>query len=251
MLISLVDGDSLFLTADTLLSLKLDTLASDSSRALIGYNDVRVYKNDLQAICDSMVYNSKDSLFYFYQDPIMWSDTSQFSADSIRMKMKEDQIDKIFLVNKSLIINSPDELFFNQIQGRNITAHFEGENLRRMNVEGNAESVYYALDDEKAYVGVNKTICSEMLLYFGDNQIEKIKFFSEPKANLLPMSQTDHEDIKLKNFFWETKKRPKSLDDLFDPPPPLPNKSKSEFPQLESLPIEFKEVQSLELQNKK
>ncbi len=227
LLVSLIDEDSLFLSADTLLSLKLDSLDSDSSRALIGYQDVRVYKSDLQAVCDSMVYTSSDSLFYFYKEPIMWSDTSQFSADSIKMQMNNNQIDKIYLNSNALIINSPDELFFNQVKGRNITAAFQDSNLRTMKVEGNAESIYYALDEEKAYVGVNKTICSEMLLYFGDNQVDKIKFFAEPKANLLPMSQTNHEEIKLKGFFWETKLRPMNVDDLF---PEIPSNNNDRFP---------------------
>ncbi len=217
MLISLMEEDSLFLAADTLLSLRLDTLESDSNRALIAYNDVRLFKSDLQAICDSLVYNSRDSLFRFFNDPVMWSDTSQFSADTLSMILKDEKIDKVILTNNGLIINSPDEIYFNQIKGRFITAKFWDDNLREMDVEGNAESVYYALDEEKAYVGVNKTICSEMTLYFGDNQIEKIKFFSEPKANLLPMNQTQHEEIKLKGFFWEKISRPQSIEDLFGP----------------------------------
>ena len=215
MLITLMDGDSLFMAADTLLSVKLDTAATDSSRALIAYYDVRVFKSDLQAICDSLVYNSRDSLFRFFKNPIMWSDTSQFSADTLSMLMKNDKIDRVILKDNGLIINSPDEIYYNQIKGRFITAHFKDDNLRLMEVEGNAESVYYALDEAGAYVGVNKTICSEMSLYFGDNQIEQIKFFAQPKANLLPMSQADHDDIKLKGFFWEKEKRPQSIDDLF------------------------------------
>ena len=248
-LITLMDGDSLFLSADTLMSLKLDTLASDSSRALIGFHDVRIYKSDLQAVCDSMVYNSTDSLFHFYQDPIMWSDTSQFSADSIKMQLSENKIDRIFLKNKGLIVNSPDELFFNQIKGRDITAFFAENNLRKMVVEGNAESLYYALDEEKAYVGVNKTICSDMILRFGDNSINKISCLTTPKGKMLPMRQTNHEEIKLNGFFWETKSRPKSIDDLFPPPKDI---NDSTFPNfLEPLDTLPKVIESLSLKQKK
>ena len=124
MLITLVEDDSLFLTSDTLLSLRQDTISTDSSRLLLAYNDVRIFKSDLQAVCDSLVYNTSDSLFHFYQDPIVWSDTSQFIADTVTMLLKENKLDRIFLLNNSLIINSPDERFFNQIKGKNITAIF-------------------------------------------------------------------------------------------------------------------------------
>lgn len=217
LLISLVDGDSLFMTADTLLSTKTDSMAGDSSRLLQAYRDVRIYKTNLQALSDSLTYNSEDSLFTFYYDPIIWSDTTQFTADTIRLQMANDNIDKIHLFNKSFIINSPDELFFNQIKGKNIIASFTEGNLRKMDVQGNAESVYYALDEGGAYVGVNKTVCSDMILYFGDNAIERILFVNAPQATMYPMKKADHEDLKMTGFNWISEIRPMSLADLFTP----------------------------------
>ncbi|NJK82585.1 MAG: hypothetical protein HC912_01010 [Saprospiraceae bacterium] len=145
----------------------------DSARILVAYPDVRIFKSDLQAICDSLTYSTRDSIFRFFENPLIWSDTSQFSADTIRLVLKDEKIDRIFLLDESFIINSPDEKYFNQIKGKNIVATFAESELRKMQVEGNAESVYYAIDATQAYVGVNKAICSEMLLYFGNNKIEK------------------------------------------------------------------------------
>ena len=224
-----IDDDSLFMVADTLLSTKVDSISTDSSRLLIGYYDVRIYKSNLQAISDSLVYNTQDSLFYFFDDPIMWSDTSQFSADTMRMQLSNNTIDRIFLKNNGLIVNSPDEIYFNQIQGKEITAFFKEGDLRRMIVEGNAESVYYALDEEQAYIGVNKVISSEMELLFGANQIEQIKIIEKPNGSMTPMREADHEGLKLKDFYWETQKRPKSVEDLFSPKKqPKPTLSKKE-----------------------
>lgn len=216
MLISVMEGDSLFLRADTLVSRRRDTAASanDSTKIMLAYNKVRIYKSNLQAVCDSLVYDMGDSLFYFFNEPVIWSDTSQFLADSIRMLLSGGAIDRIFLKQKSFIINSPDELFFNQIKGKDITAFFSDQELRRMLVEGNAESVYYALDDNNAYMGVNKTICSEMLLYFGNNQVEKIKFFAKPQAKLTPMNRANHQELRMEGFKWITDIRPKSKNDL-------------------------------------
>ncbi len=239
---SMIEDDSFFMRSDTLISLtathpvfmdsiitykiRKDSITIDSTitekiavdsvvaRTLLAYENVSIFKSDLQAICDSLVYDEKDSIFWFYNDPIIWSDTSQFSADTIAMQMKEGRIDRIFLYNNSLIINSTDEKYFNQIKGKFITAFFEENELRRMKVEGNAESVYYALDDDKAYMGVNKTICSDMLLYFGNNEVETIKFFAEPKSTMFPMQQAKHEALKLPGFNWSPKKRPLSIADL-------------------------------------
>ncbi|HHH49735.1 MAG TPA: hypothetical protein ENK52_02015 [Saprospiraceae bacterium] len=218
LLTTLLDGDTMFMTSDTLISVKADTSTLDSSRLLLAFADVRILKTDFQAVCDSLSYNTKDSIFQFFDEPIVWSDTSQFTADTMHIIMSDGQIDTIYLYEKGFIINSPDEKFFNQIKGKNIIAFFADNELRKMKVEGNAESVYYALDEDKAYIGVNKTACSEMLLYFGNNEVEKIKFFAQPKAKLQPMKQADHNALKLNGFKWETKRRPKVFKDLFDNP---------------------------------
>jgi lipopolysaccharide export system protein LptA len=187
----------------------------EEPRLILAYHDVRIFKSDLQAVCDSMAYSTVDSLFRLFTDPIIWSDTSQFTADTVRIQLANDKIDRIFLRQNSFIINSPDEIFYNQIKGKHSTAFFDSSELRRVRVVGNAESVYYALDDEDAYIGVNKTICSEMLIFFGDNEVEGIRFYNEPKATLFPMKETDHASLQMEGFHWQLEKRPQTVDDLF------------------------------------
>ncbi|MEZ4983755.1 MAG: OstA-like protein [Saprospiraceae bacterium] len=219
LLITILEGDSLFLTADTLLSLSIDTLPSDSNRLLLAYHDVRIFKTDLQALCDSLSYSTADSLFKMFRAPIIWSDTSQFTADVLHLQLANEQLDKIFLYNNSFIINSPDELFFNQIKGRDIIARFDSSELRQMDVLGNAQSVYYPRDDSNAYVGVNKTVCSDMVLFFEDNQVGEIIFMNQLEGKLEPMTGVDHEALQLEGFNWQTSPpRPRSFDDLFGPP---------------------------------
>ncbi len=212
---TLMEGDTLYLTADTLLAYRPDTSGLDSSRVLLAYYDVRLYKSNLQALADSLAYFSADSSFNFYYGPILWSDTTQFLADSIEVALKNDAIDQVFLRNSALIINSPDEIYFNQIKGKNITAFFQSGEIERMDVSGNAESLYYAMDEEQAYIGLNQTVCSEMNLYFTNKTLDRIAFLTEPKGELLPMNQVDHEAVKLKGFCWEKEARPKKLEDLF------------------------------------
>lgn len=215
-LITLVDEDSLYLASDTLLAIRQDTLAGDSSRLLLAYHDVRIFKSDMQGLCDSLTYSSRDSIFQLFRSPMIWSDTSQFSADTIRMRMKDDKIDRIFMVNRGLIINSSDEEFFNQIQGKSITAYFADNQLARMDVVGNARSIYYARDEEGAYIGVNETVCSEMVIYWGDNKVDRIRFLTQPQGTAHPMGQVNHNELRLDGFNWVTTGRPRSVMDLFD-----------------------------------
>jgi len=218
----------MFLSSDTLLATQtIDTLTNDTTRTLFAYYRVRVYKSNLQAVCDSLSCVTTDSIFRLYKDPIVWSDTSQFIADTIHILLKNERIDRVLLRSNAFIPNSPDEIFFNQIKGRDITAFFDSTELRLMDVQGNAEAVYYAQDDKGGYVGVNKTVASEMLLHFGDNQIDNIRFYEQPKSDLLPMKQADHEKLKMPGFRWETRLRPRSREEVLivfeslQPPPSI------------------------------
>jgi len=218
----ILDSDTLFMCADTLISFidKTDTLRSDSNRILLAFKDVRIFKNDLQAICDSLSYHTADSTFTFFKSPFLWSDTTRFSADTIKMTLKEKKIHQILLSQLAFIINSPNDKFFNQIKGRTITASFEEGEMRIADVNGNAQSVYYATDDSGAFIGVNKTECSDMVLYFSNKQIERIKFLAEPKSRMDPVQQVDHSTMLLEGFNWEPVKpcRPENFDALFTPP---------------------------------
>jgi len=214
---TLIDRDTLFMAADTLSSYKPDSLSDN--RLLLAHRDVRIFKSDLQGVCDSLSFSSADSIFRFYKidslhQPILWSDTSQFSGDTIRILLKNKKLDRIWLIKNALVINSEEGIMFNQIKGRNTTAYFRDEQVREMYVEGNAQAVYYALDDRRAYIGVNETACSEMRLYFGDNKVESIKFYAEPTGKFIPMRKAGGETKKLEGFFWEQKRRPRSVRDL-------------------------------------
>lgn len=210
---NVIDGDTLYVSADTLKSF-LEIPTDTTSRIIIGNKDVRIYKSDLQALCDSMIYTQRDSIFSLHKAPIVWSDTSQFIADTVQIKLTDNSIEKIYLLKLSFIINSPDEVFFNQVKGRDVIAYFRDDELREMKVLGNGESVYYVLDEVDAYIGVNKTICSEMLLNFGNNEITDIRFFTKPSGQFTPMRQANHSELKLPGFRWEIERRPKSVEDL-------------------------------------
>ena len=213
LLINEVETDTFFLSADTLVSYE-EPSELDTLRHFLAYHDVKIYKSDLQAICDSLTYSSLDSTFRLYDDPIIWSDTSQFEADSLELRMRDDAIHQIYLNQNAFILNSADEILFNQMKGKEITAYFESGEIDRMLIKGNATSVYYVMDDFRAYVGVNETQCSSMLLRFGNNAINEIVFYESPKAIFHPIQDINPEELKLEGFNWRILERPNSVIDL-------------------------------------
>ena len=212
LLIAIVDGDSLFIKADSLRFTQVSE--TDTSKIMRAFHRVKMYKSDMQAVCDSLVYRESDSVFILYRQPILWADTSQFTADTIEMRLRNKKLDLIYLKQNAFIVNTTDEVFFNQIKGRTIQAHLTDNELDRMDIVGNAETIYYVQDDDKAYIGVNKAVCSRIRVFFGNNAVDRIRMYQDPSGQMTPMDLFDHEANQLEGFIWNEDKRPKNKSEL-------------------------------------
>jgi lipopolysaccharide export system protein LptA len=200
------DQDTLFIGADTLLS--LDNV-DPSKRRLLAYHNVRIFKKDMQGVADSLEYRSSDSTIYFYKNPVLWSAGNQLTADSIRMLIKNNTINKIYLVANAFVISQDTLLNFNQIKGRRMTADITGGKMSRVFVQGNGESLYYALDDKNhLLMGMNKIICSNIIIRFKDGKVNNLSFLVKPEANFIPPHELKKEDTILKGFSWKAEAKP-------------------------------------------
>ena len=84
--------DTLYVHAD---SLKLYTynINTDSVyRVMHGFHKVRAYRTDIQAVCDSLVFNSKDSCLTLYKDPIAWNMGRQVLGEVMHAYMQDSTI---------------------------------------------------------------------------------------------------------------------------------------------------------------
>jgi|UPI00034505CE lipopolysaccharide export system protein LptA len=207
-----MEGDTFFLTADTLYSL-LDTAGN---RIMKTYHHSIFYKSDMQGACDSLYYHTKDSIIYMFHDPILWSTDNQITADSIRMTMKNGVMDKMYMDKNAFIIAYEDSIFYNQIKGRNMIGHFEDEALRKVDVFGNGETIYYPREEDNSLIGVNETKCSTMSIYIDSNTIYKITFYDKPVAKIIPTDEMPIGGKKLDGFNYRTSERPVSSIDILN-----------------------------------
>ncbi len=209
------EGDSIFIAADTLYSylvIHTDSVRSlvDTNRIILAYADVKIYSEDFQIKCDSLSYNSIDSSFYFYQGPRIWYDTTQLYADTIVARMRGNKMEAVHFYKNAFILNTLDGIHYNQIKGSKIFAKFERGKLSEVTVKGNAESYYYVRDDVGAYIGLNRAVCSGMVLDFaGRNKISVIHFFNKPTFVFTPMDKVLANPPKLKGFVWKEEGRSK------------------------------------------
>ncbi|WP_025762377.1 OstA-like protein [Dyadobacter tibetensis] len=205
---NLVADDTLYIRADTLYS--FDN-AADSTRKLIGNKNVFIYKTDFQGQCDSIFYDTADSVIKFFKKPILWSNTtSQMEADTISAFLVNNEINRMLLKGHSFVITE-DTLVkqHNQVKGRTINAYFEEQNkLKQVLVDGNGESAYYAIDDKQKMIGLNRVICGKMNLLFVNNQVHRIAFIGKPDGRLIPPSKIVPTERQLEGFSWRINEKP-------------------------------------------
>ncbi len=206
----IVEKDTMFIHADTLYHKDLDSV----NNFLNAYHHVRIYKSDLQALCDSASYNSIDSLMHLYDTPILWSNKSQATGNLIKIKISNKSIQGFILENNAFLINQADSLNkFNQLSCKNIEAFFEKDTIRKAILTDNVNILYYVKENNK-YVGANKTTCSSMTLWFKNEEIIRSVLNSKPQGSVTPLGELKEEDKTLKGFSWQYDKRPKSKQDL-------------------------------------
>lgn len=204
------NNDTLFISADTLVSIEH---ADPSKKRLLAYKNVKIFRSDLQGIADSLEYRESDSTIYFYKNPILWTEGNQMTADSIRMLIRDNTIDRIFLNVNSFVISNDSLLNYNQIKGRKMTAEFREKKINRVIVEGNGECIYYVLSEEEASaMGMNKIICSNITIRFKDGKVNNLSFYTQPEASFIPPHELKLEDMTLKGFVWKQKEKPAKKD---------------------------------------
>lgn len=204
--------DSLFMHADTVRA-TFDSLQNINK--ITCFYKVKFFRYDLQGLCDSLIYLKSDSALTMYHDPVIWAEKNQLSADSIRLTIYNGQADSLKLYSSAFIIMKDDTSKFNQIKGRNILAKFKNNELFKVNVVGNSETIYYVRDEEKALIGINVVKASEMLIFLEKNDLRTITYIGSPEAHLFPEKILPENERKLKNFRWREDERPRRKNDIF------------------------------------
>ena len=199
------ESDTLFLTADTLISQDGE---ADSLKYLLAFHQVNLVKTDLSGKADSLLYAFADSAIHLYKDPILWNRSSQISADSMVFYIKNETLDRVFMKNKAFAILTDTLLNFNQMKGRKMTGQFTDGELSNLFIEGNGESLYYALEGDTLTQGVNRILSSTIGLSFVDGLIKKSNFGVRPDGRFVPVQDIDEKLSRLEGFRWRVEEKP-------------------------------------------
>ena len=208
-------GDSLFLHADTL-QLYTYHLKTDSMfREMRAFHKVRIYRTDVQGVCDSLVFSSKDTCLTMYHDPILWNNQQQLLGEKIMVYMNDSTIDWAHIRNQALSVEKLDSVNFNQVAGKDMKAYFKNGEMHQVDVLGSVRVVYYWMEKDSTLMGMNVSETSELSIFLENRKMKKM--LMKPKTNgvFYPMDQLPADKMKLDNFAWFDYVRPLSKKDIF------------------------------------
>lgn len=202
-------------------SLPVNPMDTMRTRAIKAFHNVRVYKSNMQAKADSLFYTAADSTLRWYKNPIIWSQSSQQTGDTIYVQLRNKKINSIQILQNAFAVNvEPDTAKFNQVKGKLITGFFKDGKLNSMYVDGNAESVYFTkTDDGKKYDKMNQTISSRIKVIFRDSEIQDVVPIKDVEGATTPVEDLK-EDVILTGFIWKPELRPRSKKDIVNFKPP-------------------------------
>ena len=208
--------DTLYVHAD---SLKLYTynINTDSVyRVMHGFHKVRAYRTDIQAVCDSLVFNSKDSCLTLYKDPIAWNMGRQVLGEVMHAYMQDSTIRYADVIGQAMSIERMDSAHYNQLAAKEMQVYFNEGKARETWAIGNVQAVYYPIDDaDTTIIGLNFLETDTMKMYLSpERKLEKI-WASKSTGTMYPITQIPPDKLRLPAFAWFDYIRPKNKDDIF------------------------------------
>jgi lipopolysaccharide export system protein LptA len=232
--INIVDQDSLFIHADTLVA-----TGPENKRILRAYYDVRILKSDLRGHSDSLYLDESTGLTKLLSrpltkqqeqiftevdhnknNPVLWFDKSQMSGDEILLlsDTQTKKLDSLKILGRVFIIEKDtlSETGYQQIKGGVLDGSFKEGKLDNVLITKNTEMVYYLYNDEDLQlIGIDKTTCSALRMQFEEGQIETITFLVSPSGDVFPEDELPLNERTLKGFIWRINERPETVEDLF------------------------------------
>lgn len=225
--------DTLYISADTLYTGKISDLkrAIPKARDSVGnitdttlnkyfeaFHHVKIYSDSLQGKCDSLFYSLADSTIRLINKPIIWASNNQITGDTIYMYVKDKKPEQLNVIDNAFAINKVDSSdYFNQIKGNRLIVWFDDGKITKMRTKGNAENIYYILDDQKKFIGLNHSTAQIIEVTFKDAEPAKVKWVNRFNGNLTPIRQIQKEQQTLKAFKWLESQRPKSKFEILSP----------------------------------
>ena len=230
-----ITGDSIFPENNFTILTKTEQVL-DSTHIISAWPRVRMYRNDVQGLCDSLVYTQADSLVHLYHHPIIWNEDRQIFGNIIELHVNDSTVDRAVLPDFGFMAQQIEENYFNQLTGKTMKAWFINGDLDHTLIEGSVQGIVYPEENDST---INKLVnfrSANLEGYFDGQQIKRMKLWNQTDGEVIPLYLAKYGDLLLPQFKWYTGLRPYYPGDIFDIPAEM-NELMSDVPEKEPITI--------------
>ena len=202
--------------ADSLAVVPPDTTQVDFVEA---YHNVRIYKSDVQVLCDSLLFNSIDSIARLFDAPVLWYEIeSQITADSMQFLMRNGTLDKGLLFANCFVISEEEPgQYYHQIKSPEMIGYFKDGQIARFDALGGVTAMFYVAEDS-VVTTMNQKECRIMTGRMKDGQVQRILYTENITSDVYPVRDLTPEMMTLRNFNWMPDMRPATRFSVTDRP---------------------------------
>lgn len=206
--------DTLYVHADTLKMFTYNIDTDSVYHDLHAYHKVRLYRIDVQAVCDSMVTHELDSCTYMYGQPILWNEEQQVFGEEIRIYNNDSTINWIHIVGQATTIEQKDSVSYNQIESKEMFCYFKDGALERNEAHNNVYICYFMEEDDGNPIGMDYNETTKAIVYMENKKVSKI-WMAGSTGTIYPSVAIPNDKRYLSRFAWFDYVRPKDKNDIF------------------------------------
>ena len=209
--------DSLFMHADTFKIYTFNIRTDSVYRKIHAYNKVRAYRTDVQAVCDSLVYNTQDSCMTMYKDPIIWYNEQQLLGEVVKVYMRDSTIDHAHVIGQAFAAEQlHDSIHFDQLSSKEMKVFFKKGEVHEFQAIDNVLSNRFYVDEEDSVITMMNHLETQLLKMFMKNRKMDRIWTSKATATLYPTNQIPADENPLQGFAWFDYVRPLNKEDIFN-----------------------------------
>lgn len=179
-------------------------------RQIRAFRRVKIYRSDFQAVCDSLATTTIDSIIHMHHSPVMWNGANQITSEVTHIITAKSELVRADFEGKPLTASEIDTAHYNQVTGKEMTAHFRDRQMYRNDVKGNVQTIYYMQEEDSPEITLMAYIeAGDMTSYIEGQTVSGITYRGSPTYTFYPMDKIpETQPTKLPNFKWEANRRP-------------------------------------------
>ena len=207
--------DTLYAHADTFKVFTYNIRTDSVYRVMHAYRHMRAYRRDIQAVCDSLVFNGKDSVMTMYHDPILWQEGQQLLGEEIKAFFNDSTIDSVQVLRQALSVERLDSIHYNQITGNEMHTYFRDGEVYLSTSIGNVYVNYFHMGEDSILADMNRTETTFLKIFLKDRKVDRI-WMPAATGSFYPIPLIPADMLYVENFAWFDYVRPVDKHDIFE-----------------------------------